>query len=58
MIFHLKQIRIGGLVMKVVENVTIPPDVLEFRDAEGRVLGRITDVDIQRLPPLGPEKQP
>lgn len=45
MIYELKEIRIAGLVMKVHERVEIPPDVIEFRDQDGNLLGRIIDLE-------------
>lgn len=48
MIYNLQELRIGDLVMKVHVDVEMPPDVLEFRDAEGNVLCRLTGVDMQQ----------
>lgn len=46
MIYRLKELRIGSVVIKVHETVSMPPDVLVFRDEHGREVGRITDFNI------------
>lgn len=43
-VHRVTELRFGG--MRVEVDATMPPDVLEFRDAQGRVLGRITSLDV------------